>query len=740
MRFWLLAAGFWLLAGNALATVTHYDSIKTSGGDFSTIAAWEEATDVDLVSKDTIFVGVVCNDFTLSANLTISGATTDALRYRMLIAKADSAWDGKTASNHAVITINGNYDLTITENYFKMKYLDWNGNNSGDAIFITNCVNTEFWYCYFHDWDEWMRYYNSSANWGNHYLINCAFEDLDYAAVLVEEYQVWLYNCVVYNCSDNDVNYGAVCVENGRISVTNSIVVSNDIAWYNNDFKIKTGGTGKWLDSRNNVSSDLTCIGGFPCRSMVPDSIFVSTTDGAYDFHLKNTTITRKYIIDRGWYANRDFSTFTMDIDDSTRANILLKQPDTYRWDIGIDEANIQADTQPIRYVRKLADAATKWAGLTPVYSTLDSAIDDSDPWDIIYVASGRYVENIRCSQENIFIYGGFAGTEADLSERQLRKQYMFANPALFTIIDANEDTNCFRTRSGVVLDGFHLRNGIAREGAGFCAKQEGGWPYDQSYSIVRNCRMDSCRSTLATGWGAAVLFDNGPSPGILRAEYCFAQQCSAYCGIMETLSGSETAGQFINCMVMNSDGFGFEISVKDWAYYDDSDNTPGDCWSGAQYTGAPGVCLTTYLPFTDNILHNHRFINCVSLNNQGHHSRSSIPYDPNFQSWAKDQRYISYCYAGASGIVWGDTSTQSPGIGAGVFWSMFAEVEGLLHQDSLADKRLYFADSAGGDFTPTGASPLASSGKGGEYETYMGPIPPITAHIIRAIPMWKRR
>lgn len=730
-----------ILYSTSFSTTTYYDSIGT-GKTYSTISAWEADTDNDLVSADQIRIGVLCGNETLSGTLTIGGATTDINRYRMLTAKAGNYFDGTEGSGY-IITCNTSYDFIVQENYFKMKYLEVDGAGAtrGDmACNVKNCSNTEFWYCFFHDFDEWgFRYEGTTAATYDHYIINCVVEDCNYAGVYADNYNVHIYNCVFYNNSDNDANYGQICTEDGRIGVVNTIAVTDNPTWYNNDFKRRSGYTGYYLDeTRNNISSDATALGGFSVKSIDNDSLFTSITEGSMNFHLKSTLKTRKFAIDKGWYVNKLLTAFTKDIDDSTRSSQAGSNPDIFTWDIGIDETSIDALPQTVRYVRKLANAGTDWVGLTPKYGTIDSAISACEDFDVIYVASGRYVENIRCSKENIFLYGGFAGTEDGLASRQSRQQFMFSEPSLFTIIDANDDTNCFRTRSGVVLDGFHLRNGNAIRGAGFCAFQEGSWSYDQTYSTIRNCRIDSCRSTMATGWGAAVFIDNGPSTGVISAEFCFASVCSAYCGAFEVMSGSETAGQFINCMAYDCDAFGFEISVKSWGYFDDTDNSPGDCWYGHQITGAPAICLGDSLPWCKSM--NHKIINCISIACPGNHTRGSIPYDPNYQSWAKDRRYMSHCFAGASGIVWGDTSTQEPALGAGVFWSMFSEVDGLIHQDSLTNKKLYFADSLNGDWRPTGASPFAKGGAGGEYASYMGVLPPIQGVMTKISPMFMKK
>lgn len=61
------------------ATITH--TIKTSGGDYTSLTAWEAAQQRNLVSADEIAVASIESSFNEIGNVTLSGWTTDSTRY-----------------------------------------------------------------------------------------------------------------------------------------------------------------------------------------------------------------------------------------------------------------------------------------------------------------------------------------------------------------------------------------------------------------------------------------------------------------------------------------------------------------------------------------------------------------------------------------------------------------------------------------------------------------------------------
>lgn len=79
-------------------------SIGTTGRDYSTLQAWEDACPANLVTADQVWKGECYNDSEFTAALTISGITTDATRYVWLTAAA-----GQSFQDHADVRTNPLY-------------------------------------------------------------------------------------------------------------------------------------------------------------------------------------------------------------------------------------------------------------------------------------------------------------------------------------------------------------------------------------------------------------------------------------------------------------------------------------------------------------------------------------------------------------------------------------------------------------------------------------------------------
>jgi hypothetical protein len=79
-------------------------TIGTSGRDYSTLQAWEDACPANLVTADQIWRGECYNDTEFSAALTIAGETTDATRYVMLTAAAGQSFQDNAGVRSNALT------------------------------------------------------------------------------------------------------------------------------------------------------------------------------------------------------------------------------------------------------------------------------------------------------------------------------------------------------------------------------------------------------------------------------------------------------------------------------------------------------------------------------------------------------------------------------------------------------------------------------------------------------------
>lgn len=107
-------------------------------------------------------------------------------------------------------------------------------------------------------------------------------------------------------------------------------------------------------------------------------------------------------------------------------------------------------DAQNVIYVDSASTGKADGTSWTDAFTSLQSALDAAKPWDTIWVASDTYKPLKNASgnslyadnrantfqlEDSVFIYGGFAGTETELHERDddhsdSRKLSLYPNPA----------------------------------------------------------------------------------------------------------------------------------------------------------------------------------------------------------------------------------------------------------------------------------------------------------------------
>lgn len=107
-------------------------TIGTTGRDYSTLQAWEDAAPANLVTSDQVWRGECYNDSEFTGALTVSGSTVDATHYKELTcATGESFADDPGAATNPLrydqskgvgLHVTSSYTdvFTITENYFRM--------------------------------------------------------------------------------------------------------------------------------------------------------------------------------------------------------------------------------------------------------------------------------------------------------------------------------------------------------------------------------------------------------------------------------------------------------------------------------------------------------------------------------------------------------------------------------------------------------------------------------------------
>lgn len=187
------------------------ETIKSSGGDYSTIAGWEAATDISLTEKMTGELYDDGGDWT--ERVTFAGATGQtASIYREIVAAASDRHTGTVGGGGVELNPGSNgHIFTISEDNFRIDGLIM-GNCGGGSAECCRINNTGFRasHCIFYD-------QNTSQQDGLYcgaddltlYTSNCIFYQINRVACHVQSQKraVWyVHNCTAWNIDESDSN------------------------------------------------------------------------------------------------------------------------------------------------------------------------------------------------------------------------------------------------------------------------------------------------------------------------------------------------------------------------------------------------------------------------------------------------------------------------------------------------------------------------------------------------------
>lgn len=240
-----------------------------------------------------------------------------------------------------------------------------------------------------------------------------------------------------------------------------------------------------------------------------------------------------------------------------------------------------------IRYVRAdLATGAnngTSWANAYQGAGGIAAALAASVSGDEIWVAAGTYKPTTTTSRTatltlktGVAIYGGFAGTEAKLAQRDLEANATVVTGDLLGNDSgtANLTDNSYHifvgsgAGSGAILDGFTVRSGNANGSSSVNYDRGGGILIMNSGSpTIRNCKFINNRCTFGGGAGyifaASATFVNCVFQGNVGGSYggafdmnnvvgtfercTFTGNTALRAGACESYGGSQT--KYTNCL-----------------------------------------------------------------------------------------------------------------------------------------------------------------------------------------------
>jgi photosystem II stability/assembly factor-like uncharacterized protein len=201
--------------------------------------------------------------------------------------------------------------------------------------------------------------------------------------------------------------------------------------------------------------------------------------------------------------------------------------PALYKWIGGSLDTRI--------YVNQNATGANTGASWADAYTDLQAALAAAQAGDEIWVAEGTYKPAAPGGSQtatflvdqNLKLYGGFAGSECYLSERDV----VLHPTVLSGDLNGDDVVDDFVTNRGDnvlhvvqvtaavtpdgLLDGFSIRGGQA-DGS-LLADREGGGLYCFGAPVVRNCIFEQ-NNALGSGGGLALI---GVGANSARVEYC---------------------------------------------------------------------------------------------------------------------------------------------------------------------------------------------------------------------------
>lgn len=298
-------------------------TVKSSGGDYSSLSAWEAGVQGDLVTADQV-QQAECYPMQDTSVIVIDGSTTDASRYLRMYpvagGEAGMPWRASTDAYQfsPAGAVGVNYAFQVFDPFCRIENLqiEYRDSTIGDGQTIVYVLsgNSRFSGCYFrHDAPNGGGYGRIGilADGGGAF-VNCVFTTCRTASgqppAILANGTLYAYNCTFYDCG-----YGIN--HNTGTTFAKNCLTANCTQGFNGTFD---------ASSDYNATSDATAPPGAHSRTSQTFT-FVNAAGG--DFHLSSSDAgARDFGADLSADANYAFNT---DFDGATR---------TVPWDIGAHE------------------------------------------------------------------------------------------------------------------------------------------------------------------------------------------------------------------------------------------------------------------------------------------------------------------------------------------------------------------------------------------------------------------
>ena len=416
-----------------------------------------------------------------------------------------------------------------------------------------------------------------------------------------------LANCLFVNNTVTNYYGGAVynnasspsltnCTLSGNTAVKGGAMANMDVsmpAIKNCIFWGNTAGTGnEFYNSSSTPAVSYSCVaGGYAGTGNISsDPLFV----GGGDYHLRSRT---GHWTSGGWVLDATNSP-CVDAGDSISPFANEAGPNGSRANMGAFGNTVQASKSGanlVIYVDQTATGANNGTSWADAYTELQVALAIARDGDQVWVAVGTYKPGSARSATfrlvaNVAVYGGFAGSETMLAERDPATNVTILSGDIG--VPGDNDDNCYHVVVSVddaTLDGFTITGGKANgtghdeHGGGMfnlasspsvsnCtfsgnSAKNGGGMYNQSASpTVENCTFSG---NSASGNGGGMWNYDGASPQVRNSKFS-GNSAQFYGGGMYNKSSSP---QLTNCLFVN--------------------NTVTNYYGGAVYNNASSPSLT---------------------------------------------------------------------------------------------------------------------------------------------------
>lgn len=290
-------------------------TVKSSGGDYSTLSAWEAGQQKTIAAGDTEYAE--CYNFQDTTSVVIDGWTTVATGYIKIGTPTAERHTGTRGTGYRLV-VNGNHGIFIYEDFVRINGIEvrayggsydgiqnlWSVSSSA-VYYVENCLVYD---CGRYGISMVEGRYNASNN-----IVMGNTSD----GIRIERGNITLTAYCYNNTSCANGTYGINRVD-GTAHSKNNYCGGNTTADYNGTFSTKS----------KSGSSDTTGTASYQSinYSTSAGAYFTSVTAGSQNLHIGASSSLKDVADDLSGDANYPITT---DIDGTTRSG---------SWDIGADE------------------------------------------------------------------------------------------------------------------------------------------------------------------------------------------------------------------------------------------------------------------------------------------------------------------------------------------------------------------------------------------------------------------